>query len=315
MSKEEKRPFTVLGFKNRVHSIYIPTVLAFAIVTFCPQGSMADPQAQPETGPEASAEAALEGMVFVKGGCFDMGDVFGRGDDDERPVHRVCVDDFYIGKYEVTQRQWEELTGSYFSYYKNCHDCPVESISWKEALAFTKVLSGKTGVAYRLPTEAEWEYAARSGGQMEKWAGTSDDLKLREYAWFEENSGGRTHPVGRLKPNGLGLYDMSGNVREWVSDIYHEGYYSSSQFNNPQGPSSGQYHVDRGGSWSEIAEYVRTSVRSWGPAVRRDRYVGFRLAATPAKAKKTATVAPVKRPPESDGKWLEIDKMLEELAN
>ncbi|MBE7414166.1 MAG: formylglycine-generating enzyme family protein [Deltaproteobacteria bacterium] len=314
MSMEEKRSITALDFKDRVHSIYILAGFAIALIALYPEATLADPQFQPEGGPEASEEAAID-MVFVKGGCFDMGDVFGRGNDDERPVHRVCVDDFYIGKYEVTQRQWEELTGNYLYYFKNCPDCPVENITWKEALAFTRVLSDKTGIAYRLPTEAEWEYAARSGGKMEKWAGTSDELKLREYAWFEENSGGRTHPVGRLKPNGLGLYDMSGNVREWVSDRYHENYYSSSPFDNPKGPSGGQYHVDRGGSWSEIAEYVRTSVRSWGPAFRRDQYVGFRLAATPAKAKKPATVAPVKRPPESEGKWMEIDRMMEELAN
>src|SRR5262250_484162 len=178
-------------------------------------------------------------MVLVKGGCYQMGDTFGDGAENERPVHEVCVKDFYIGKYAVTQTQWVGAMGTNPSLEPNCGmTCPVENVSWNEVQEFIKKLSQRTGKPYRLPTEAEWEYAARSGGKDEKWAGTSDEKQLAEYAVFgrldkeallaallgENKDGCCTERVGSRKPNGLGLNDMSGNVWEWVEDCWHENY-------------------------------------------------------------------------------------------
>jgi hypothetical protein len=208
-------------------------------------------------------------LVFVRGGCFQMGDTFGDGDSDEKPVHEVCVNDFYMGKYEVIQGQWRAIMGSNPSSFKNCGDsCPVENVSWNDVQIFIQQLNQRTGKAYRLPTEAEWEYAARSGGKNQKYAGTNDNLD--DYAWYDANSGKTTHPVGQKKPNSLGLFDMSGNVWEWVSDWYGEKYYASSPKNNPPGPSSGIYRVLRGGSWY----YVPQGVRAAG---RGRLYPGFRF--------------------------------------
>lgn len=226
---------------------------------------------------EASIEAAggeIAGMVFIKGGCFDMGDSFGDGNADEKPVHQVCVDDFYMGKYEVTQREWRDVMGSNPSYFKNCDNCPVEQVSWDVVQEFMRKLNSRTGQNYRLPTEAEWEYAARSGGKREKWAGTSSEDELGDYAWYDKNSGSKTHPVGQLKPNGLALYDMSGNVWEWVEDLYDENYYRESPKDNPTGSRRGQFRVLRGGSWDNNPRDARVSIR-----VRFDSD-GFRVVRT-----------------------------------
>jgi len=185
-------------------------------------------------------------MIFVNGGCYQMGDTFGDGFDSEKPVHEVCVDDFYMGKYEVTQGQWQAVMGNNPSYFKSGDNYPVEQVSWNDAQEFVRKLNQRSrGGKYRLPTEAEWEYAARSGGKREEWAGTSSESDLGDYAWYDKNSGGKTHPMGQKKPNGLGLYDMSGNVWEWVQDWY--GDYSSGSQNNPTGPSSVPSRVLRGG--------------------------------------------------------------------
>lgn len=232
-----------------------------------------------KTGGEASA-VNME-FVMVKGGCYRMGDSFGSGYADERPVHEVCVNDFYMGKYDVTQGQWKEIMGNNLSEFDRCgDDCPVENISWNDAQDFIAKMKWKIGKNYRLPTEAEWEYAARSGGKKEEWAGTSNESELGEYAWFDLNSGGKTHPVGKKKPNGLGLYDMSGNVWEWCQDFYDENYYRYSPKNNPEGPSSGTNHVLRGGSWFNGEGYSRTDKRLPIIPDYRDGNDGFRLVRT-----------------------------------
>ncbi|TAN41392.1 MAG: hypothetical protein EPN22_15435 [Nitrospirae bacterium] len=234
-------------------------------------------------------------MVLVKGGCYQMGDTFGDGDSDEKPVHEVCVDDFYIGKFEVTQGQWQAVMGNNPSNFKNCGDnCPVENVSWNDAQEFISRLNEKVPLSkggtrglYRLPTEAEWEYAARSGGKREKYAGGDD---VDSVAWYNGNSGGgffssgKTQPVGTKAPNGLGIYDMSGNVWEWVQDW--KGSYSSGSQNNPTGPSSGKARVIRGGGVSMHFDewYTRTSHRhGYDPADPYGiggSYLGFRLVRT-----------------------------------
>jgi formylglycine-generating enzyme required for sulfatase activity len=217
-------------------------------------------------------------FVMVKGGCFKMGDIFGDGQADEKPVHEVCVDDFYMGKYPVTQRQWKDIMGETPSRFKECGEtCPVDSVTWKDVIEFIGKFNHVTKRNHRLPTEAEWEYAARSGGRDEKWAGTGNEAELAGYAWYSKNSGFKPHPVGQKRPNGSGIYDMTGNVWQWVEDWYGEGYYSSGRKNNPKGPGNGQFRVLRGGSWYYNAKDVRSSARFHGDPAFRSNDFGFRL--------------------------------------
>jgi formylglycine-generating enzyme required for sulfatase activity len=223
-------------------------------------------------------------MIFVKGGCYRMGDTVGGGEPDEKPVHEVCVNDFYIGKYEVTQRQWQRIMGNNPSRFSNCGDnCPVEQVSWNDTQDFIRKLNSQSGKQYRLPTEAEWEYAARSGGKGEKWAGTSSESSLGDYAWYSANSGGSSHPVGQKQPNGLGLHDMAGNVWEWCQDWYGGSYYSQSPRDNPGGPSSGSDRIYRGGCWRVTARNLRAACRRGDYPGARDSFLGFRLALPPGQ--------------------------------
>jgi sulfatase modifying factor 1 len=214
-----------------------------------------------------------------------MGDTFFDGKKDERPVHTVCVDHFLIGKYLVTQSQWAEVMGNNPSYFSECgEDCPVEQVSWEEVQEFIRLLNGRTGNTYRLPSEAEWEYAARSGGKNEKWAGTSNETELSEYAWYRDNGGEKTHVVGLKRANGLGLYDMSGNVFEWCQDGYDWEYYKRSPEKNPSGASSEPYRrVLRGGSCDSPAYYLRAASRQNDDLSARQCYVGFRLVLSAAQ--------------------------------
>ena len=243
-------------------------------------------------------------FILVKGGCYQMGNTDGgffSGESDEKPVHEVCVDDFYIGKYEVTQGQWKEVMKKNPSYFKDCGDnCPVEQVSWHDANEFISKLNKKAGnEIYRLPTEAEWEYAAKGSGKNEKWAGTSNESELGDYGWYKSNSGGKTHPVGQKKPNDFGLYDMSGNVMEWVQDGYYHKAYVAHEKNNPIYKLGDFYVYDarsagsgrttapttcvlRGGNWNDKQHYIRTSVRFNELPSDTDKTYGFRLV-LPAK--------------------------------
>ena len=220
-------------------------------------------------------------MVFIPGGTFTMGCTSEQGSDcfdEEKPAHQVTVQDFYIGKYEVTQKEWQKVMGGNPSYFKNCEDCPVESVSWNDVQEFLAKLNAKTGKTYRLPTEAEWEYAARGGSQRRgyKYAGSNS---LDEVAWCYGNSGNKTHPVGQKKANELGLYDISGNVWEWCADWYYE--YPSTAQTNPKGPSTGTDRVRRGGSWIFHAVLCRSAYRSSYIPDDSNGDVGFRLVFVP----------------------------------
>lgn len=233
-------------------------------------------QASGQTGPPDA-----QGMVFVKGGCFDMGDILKDGDPDEKPVHEVCVSDFYIGMYEVTQKQWFKMMNTYPSSLVRCEECPVENVTYPDVQEFINRLNRTSSVMeYRLPTEAEWEYAARGGEGKYKGSGLIGENDLNNYAWFKTNSDNRPHPVGQKEANSLGLYDMCGNVQEWVSDYYEADYYRSSPVNNPKGASVSQYRVVRGGSFLNSSWGVRTTVRYHFTRDERGREFGFRLAAT-----------------------------------
>lgn len=215
---------------------------------------------------EEEQRRATAGMVFVEGGYFEMGG--NDGDSDERPVHRVYVGSFYMDKYEVTQAEYERVTGNNPSSFK-CPTCPVENVSWNEATEYARM------VGKRLPTEAEWEYAARGGNKSRgyKYSGSNN---LGDVAWYDGNSGEKTHPVGNKQPNELGLYDMSGNVWEWCADWYDASYYGRSPERDPRGPSSGTGRVLRGGSWYYFVLNCRVALRDWRYPSYRFISCGFR---------------------------------------
>ena len=219
-------------------------------------------------------------MVYVEGGTFDMGATTEQGSDadsDEYPVHSVTLSGYYIGMYEVTQELWEAVMGSNPSWFKGAQN-PVERVSWNDCQNFIKKLNSLTGRTFRLPTEAEWEYAARGGNQSRhyKYSGSGN---IGNVAWYYDNSGSRTHAVGTKSPNELGIYDMSGNVYEWCSDWY--GGYSAGAQTNPQGPSSGSNRVLRGGSWSYSAWNCRVSIRNYYGPDNSDSIIGLRLVLVP----------------------------------
>lgn len=216
-------------------------------------------------------------MIAIKGGQFQMGSE--NGDSDERPVHPVVVSDFYMGKTEVTQALWQAVMGNNPSYFKG-NNLPVETVSWDDCNQFVEELSRLTGKKYRLPSEAEWEYAAGGGaGNRTRWAGTNSETNLGTYAWYGSNSSSNTLEAGTKQPNQLGLYDMSGNVWEWCGDWY--GSYSNSPQTNPVGPTGGSNRVNRGGSWSSNASDCRVSYRSNPDPDYRSRIIGFRLVCLP----------------------------------
>ena len=219
-------------------------------------------------------------MVYVEGGTFDMGATTEQGSDaesDEKPVHSVTLDGYYIGKCEVTQELWEAVMGSNPSHFKGAQN-PVENVSWNDCQEFVSRLNSLTGRTFRLPTEAEWEYAARGGNKSLHYKYSGSD-NIDEVAWYNNNSGSSTHAVGTKSPNELGIYDMSGNVWEWCSDWY--GGYSAGAQTNPQGPSSGSYRVLRGGSWINYAGNCRVSIRSYDDPGNSNINFGLRLILVP----------------------------------
>ena len=227
-------------------------------------------------------------FVWVEGGCYQMGDTFGDGYNNEKPVHRVCVDGFWMAKYEVTQGQWKAIMSSNPSYFKNGDNYPVEKVSWDDCQIFINKLNNRSGKRFRLPYEAEWEYAARSGGEKVRF-GTGKDtigpneanfnasVKYKKSYFRSGQYRKKTVPVDSFSPNSLGLYNMSGNVWEWCQDWYGKNYYKNSPLNNPQGPSSGSSRVGRGGSWNSGPLYVRAADRYWGYPDYRHFSLGFRL--------------------------------------
>lgn len=203
-------------------------------------------------------------FVYVEGGCFPMGDLFGDGFPDEQPVREVCVDSFFLATTPVTQGQWRRIMGNNPSMFKKGDGYPVEMVSHDANQAFIHRLNALTEGGYRLPTEAEWEFAARGGGRQQKWAGTSDGDKLGDFAWYGSNANGRTHPVGLKRPNELGLYDMSGLVHEWVEDYYDPQAFTQLGRDNPLHAGPGRFRAFRGGSWKRHPEGLRCTRRMGG---------------------------------------------------
>lgn len=216
-------------------------------------------------------------MVEVRGGTFRMGATSEQGCDAydwEKPVHSVTLSGYYIGKTEVTQALWKAVMGSNPSYFKG-DDLPVENVSWDDCQVFVRKLNSLTGQNFRLPTEAEWEFACRGGNNSLGYKYSGSD-NIDNVAWYDGNSGDKTHPVATKSANELGIYDMSGNVWEWCCDWY--GDYTSGALTNPKGPESGSLRVIRGGGWNIFARCCRSSFRHFNFPTHRNYILGLRLA-------------------------------------
>lgn len=215
-------------------------------------------------------------MIPVEGGMFTMGATSEQGSDaykDESPTHSVALSNYSIGQTEVTQALWQAVMGNNPSKFKG-DKRPVEKVSWEDCQQFISKLNSLTGKRFRLPTEAEWEYAARGGKQCKGYKYSGSDI-ISDVAWYDSNSNKQTHDVATKKPNELGIYDMSGNVWEWCQDWY--GKYSSESQNNPNGALSGSSRVDRGGSWLNSARNCRVSIRYRSGPSSRNYNLGLRL--------------------------------------
>lgn len=225
-------------------------------------------------------------MVFVEGGSFLMGSE--DGEPEEQPVHKVIVGSFHIAKYEVTVAQYREFckeTGRAMPETPKWgwqDTAPIVNVSWNDAHAYSKWLAQKTGQPYRLPTEAEWEFAARGGVKTKKFR-FSGSNKLEEVGWFDKNANKKVQPVGEKAPNELGLYDMSGNTWEWVNDWFGDEYYSKSPEKDPQGPPRGSMRVMRSGSWINYEEDNRIAIRISNLPNETGPFFGFRVAMSTTK--------------------------------
>ncbi len=219
-----------------------------------------------------AGKAAPRGMIRIKGGCFRMGDFTGMGDSDERPIHKVCLSDYWLDATEVTQRAYQRVTGQNPSQFPGTEK-PVTGITWKQAQAYCASLHK------RLPTEAEWEFAARARGKNTKWSGTPSENLLSNYAWYARRYDEGPHTVAQKKPNALGLYDMTGNAWEMVADYYSSRYYAHSPVKNPEGPNTGDARIMRGGAWfTRPPRELRTTVRYIIRENHADDSIGFRCA-------------------------------------
>ena len=219
-------------------------------------------------------------LVWVEGGTFAMGDD-GHGDvshsyEASRPVHQVTLHSYYIGTYEVTQALWTFVMGENPAKFRGNDSLPVEQVSWDDAQRFVTLLSQMTGRRFRLPTEAEWEYAARGGRHSRgtAYAGCNRG-QLEQHAWFCVNSHGRTYPVGRRKPNELGLFDMAGNVAEWCSDWMDT--YSSQPLTDPRGAAQGDSRIVRGGHYYSTSPTCAVFDRSWYVPSGKTEFYGLRV--------------------------------------
>ena len=259
------KPGTFKTFKETVNGV------SFEMVAV--DGAMSNRLCNPRR--QVSSE-----MKSVEGGSFMMGS--NDGDTVEMPIHRVTLSDFYMGKTEVTQALWKAVMGNNPSYFTG-DNLPVETVSWDDVQEFIIKLNRLTGKKYRLPTEAEWEYAAGGGSaNRTKYAGTDVESSVGNYAWYDSystNSGDQAHEVATKLPNVLGLYDMSGNVWEWCNDWY--GYYSANDQVNPTGPASGSYRVIRGGSWNDCLSGCRVVGRVCFKPDLSIISLGFRLCLVP----------------------------------
>jgi formylglycine-generating enzyme required for sulfatase activity len=273
---------------------FVAKKLAISRPTPAPPGTGSDPTSQTPLSTQESHKANLPktitnsiGMEFVliPAGTFTMGspDSDTNAEDNEKPAHQVTISQpFYMGKYEVTQAQWKSIMGTNPSELKGDNH-PVETVSWEDVQQFIRRLNKQekqaSGTLCRLPTEAEWEYVARAGTTT-RYSFGDNAVHLEDYGWYSENSGNTIHPVGKKLRNPWGLYDMHGNVSEWVQDWYADDHYTHSPSRDPQGPATGAYRVIRGGGWDGPAQYVRAAGRFANDPGYRDLGIGFRCSSS-----------------------------------
>lgn len=237
---------------------------------------------KPHTLTETLPDGTPFDLVLVEGGTFMMGS---EEYNDEKPLHEVQLDDFYLGRYPVTQALWQVVIGENPAYFPHLHR-PVENVSWHDCQAFLTKLNELTGQTYRLPTEAQWEYASR-GGKYRRDLTYAGSNNLYEVSWYSKNSQDISQPVGRKRPNELGLYDLSGNLDEWCQDWYSEDYYKTCAKqgvpHDPEGPKKGEYRVVRGGSWDSYVKNCRVAFRpEYLPSAHLND-IGLRLSRTSGK--------------------------------
>lgn len=206
--------------------------------------------------------------IFVEGDTFKMGE--------EDYVHLVSLNSFHIGKYEITQAQWKKIMSYNPSFFKNCENCPVENVSFEEINEFIEKLNNLSKKHYRLPTEAEWEFAAR-GGKLSNLYTYSGSSEIGAVGWYNGNSSSTTHPVGLKKANELGIFDMTGNVWEWCSDRYEINYHKNCPFFNPKGSETNSNRVNRGGSWNYVSSHCKVTIRSHDSPNYKSNILGFRI--------------------------------------
>ncbi len=260
-------------FPSKIVSFQLTFLLgAVFFANFCPAADISPANYTNSIGME---------FIRVSSGTFFMGSQEDEeGSSKERPRHKVHISSpFYLGKYEVTQGQWLAVMGKKHPSNFPALDRPVDEVSWNDAQAFIRKLNEKEKVNYyRLPTEAEWEYAARAGSDTAYCFGNDPEgVSLSQYAWYEANSGKQSHPVGKKQPNAWGLYDMHGNVSEWVQDFYDKNYYSSSKEKDPMGPITGRKMVVRGGAWINQVFSCRSAARAYYSVDYTDSDFGFRI--------------------------------------
>lgn len=267
----------VLGYWGLAHGVGD----IFQTQKFAPPPSQTSTSSQSYIVSQTSIQKTIDSFEFVSipAGEFEMGSPSNEKDrkTDESPVHPVKISNaFYMGKYEITQKQWRDVMGSSPSYFKG-DNLPVEQVSWDDIQNFiTKLNEKEGGNKYRLPTEAEWEYAARAGTKTKYFFG-DEESKLGDYEWYKSNSGSKTHDVGQKKPNPWGLYDMDGNVNEWVQDKYHLNYSEAPTDGSSWESGSGFHRVYRGGNWDAFARSCRSAYRDYFTADFRYEGLGFRL--------------------------------------
>lgn len=268
--------------KNIYRFFYLATFITVVLGLVFSQDRFSISQAQ--SIPKEFINSIGMEFVLIPAGSFLMGADKSQEKEatkEEVPQHRVTISKaFYMGKYEVTQEQWRAVIGRNPSRFDENPRNPVETVSWPDVQEFIDKLNTKEGgKRYRLPTEAEWEYAVRAGTTSKYFFG-NDEEQLGQYGWYTENSEDRTHPVGQLKPNPWGLYDVYGNVWEWLQDWYSADYYKHSPSTDPYGPSEGTERVVRGGGWNVIARFCRSAHRDWYTPDNRLGRLGFRLIRT-----------------------------------
>jgi formylglycine-generating enzyme required for sulfatase activity len=238
-----------------------------------------------DSAPPPSITIDLQGVpmefVLVRAGTFLMGSSESVGGDDESPARRVTISrDFYLGKYEITQAQWEKVMHANPSGFRGT-DRPVEKVSWDDCQVFLKKLAALTGRRFALPTEAQWEFACRAG-TTSRWSFGDDEAQLSKYAWYGANAGGETHPVGTRQPNATGLYDMHGNVGEWTADAYEKHAYASGPATDPKQPASPSHsRVWRGGAWGDNPDLLRSGYRNVSGAHTAQPGIGLRCILLP----------------------------------